>query len=40
VEKRARGFENRQFAIFTSPTDGFSELRATVYATEETRVLK
>lgn len=40
VEKRARGFENRQFSIFTSPTDGFSELRATVYATEETRVLK
>jgi len=40
IEKRARGLENRQFAIFTSPTDGFSELRATVYATEETRVLK
>jgi hypothetical protein len=40
IEKRARGLENREFSIFTSPIDGFSEIRATVYATEETRVLK
>lgn len=40
VEKRARGLENREFAIFTSPTEDFADIRATVYATEETRVLK
>ena len=40
VEGRARGYENGTFAIFTSPLEGFSGLRATVYATEETRILK
>jgi uncharacterized membrane protein len=40
VEGRARGLENRVFSLFESPTEEFARLRATVYATDETRVMK
>lgn len=40
VEGRARGLENRVFTTFDSPTGEFADLRATVHATDETRVMK
>lgn len=40
IEGRARGYENGLFAIFTSPVEEFARIRATVYANDETFVLK
>lgn len=40
VAGRARGVENGDFAIFEFPRDFYETTRATVYATEETRVFR
>jgi hypothetical protein len=40
VEGRARGKEGDRFAIFSFPFDYYEMTRATVYATEETRVYR
>jgi hypothetical protein len=40
VEGRARGKEGDRFAIFSFPFEYFAATRATVYATEETRVYR
>jgi hypothetical protein len=40
VEGRARGKEENLFAVFSFPVDFYSTTRATVYATEETRVYR